>query len=500
MKIKQFFKKYWLIILIWIIGLFLRCYNQTDLLGFYYDQGRDAKMAQDIISGYNFPAIGPTTGIAGLFLGPFWFYLIVPGYFLGQGNPAIAAYFISFLESLTIPLIYYFVKKYWNPKTAYVASILWSLSHYLIRSSRWFSNPSSLPTFVLIAMILLIKIVKDKHYKLLPYLALIIGLSLQLEAASAIFFIPIILVFGLINFSTILKIKLNIWLKSIIYFCSLLLPQAVFEIKNNFLISRNLIGFLTGKINSDSGKSWGIPDLSFLIKRTTVYYQAFFSKLDTNITNYSIIFLVVFLIGILYLLLKYRNNIFIKLQLLWLLIPLLLLLFFIGNYGTLYDYYLTGFYPAFIILFAIVITLPKNKILFILVIFSTVLYFYQGNIIQIKNYLTAKPDGPLHISLGNELAAVKYICQKNSQQLGNIDYYLPPVIAHSYEYLISWQQKYGHCNQFDQNHNQIVYLILEVDPPHPERLSNWLDKYKQDQIIDEQDLGGITVKQLLRKN
>jgi len=112
------------------------------LLGFYYDQGRDAKMAADIIHGANFPAIGPTTGISGLYLGPFWYYLITPGYIFSGGNPAVASYFIAILESLTIPLIYILVRKFWRTDTAYLASILWSFSHYLIRSARWFSNPS----------------------------------------------------------------------------------------------------------------------------------------------------------------------------------------------------------------------------------------------------------------------------------------------------------------------------------------------------------------------
>ena len=101
---KKFFS-YWPILVIWLIDLFFRCYRQQYLLGFYYDQARDAKVAADIISGRNFPAIGPTTGINGLYLGPFWFYLITPGYLIGNGNPAIASYFISFIESLSIPLL-----------------------------------------------------------------------------------------------------------------------------------------------------------------------------------------------------------------------------------------------------------------------------------------------------------------------------------------------------------------------------------------------------------
>lgn len=500
MNFKTLFKNYFPIFIIWSLGLFLRCYRQSALLPFYYDQGRDAKIAADIISLKNFPAIGPTTGINGLFLGPFWYYLITPGYLVGGGSPVIASYFIAFLESLTIPLIFYLVNKYWRRDTAFFAAILWAFSHYLIRSSRWFSNPSPLPTMVLILMILLIKIFKDKKYHYLPWVALIFGISLQLEAASAIFFFPIFFVFALINFSSLKKIKLFIWFKSVIAFGILLLPQLAFEIKNNFLISRNFIGFLTGRVNSDTGKSWAFPSFKFLTNRLSAYYQNLFSKLDTNVTQFSFLFLIIFLIGILFLVWKYRNNILIKLQLLWLFIPLLLLLFFVGNYGNLYDYYLTGFFPAFIILFAVTITLPKNKIFYILLVLFTTIYFIYGTYVPLKNYLIAGIDGPQNITYGNEILAVDYACKKNFEQPGNYDVYVPPVIAHTYEYLLMWRQSKGLCSPFISERNSNLYIIYEVDPPHPERLNNWFDKYKQDELIHEEFFGGVRVKQILRKS
>ena len=186
--VKKLFKDNWLIILIWLIGLFLRCYRQSQLLGFFYDQGRDAQMAADIIALRHLPSIGPTTGINGLYLGPFWYYLITPGYLLGAGNPAIASYFIAFIESLSIPLLYFLLKKFVSVRSGYIAAFLWASSHYLIRSSRWFSNPSPLPTFVVALMILLAYIFIKKKNNLWPYVFLVLGLCFQLEAASAIFF------------------------------------------------------------------------------------------------------------------------------------------------------------------------------------------------------------------------------------------------------------------------------------------------------------------------
>ena len=45
----------------------------------------------------------------------------------------------------------------------------------------------------------------------------------------------------------------------------------------------------------------------------------------------------------------------------------------------------------------------------------------------------------------------------------------------------------------------IVYVLYEVDPPHPERLSNWLLKYEDSTIIEsEAKFGGVTVQRRKR--
>ena len=499
-KIIKFIRKNWLIILIWLIGLFLRCYRQNDLLGFYYDQGRDAAMAQDILSATNFPAIGPTTGIQGLLLGPFWFYLITPGYFFAQGNPSIASLFICFLESLTIPLIFILVKKNWSPKAAYLASSIWAFSYYLIKSSRWFSNPSPLPFFVVLMIYFLVAIYRDKKTKFWPIIAFILGLTLQLEAASAVFFIPTIGILILLNFKkTFTETKLKTWFQSIGAFCFLLLPQVAFEIKNKFIITKSFFGFLTGKVNSDTGKTWALPTIKFLQKRIPEFYNIFFSKLDTNVTIFSFIFLILFLIGIFFLFKKhFRRNYLIQISLLWFLIPLCFLIFFVGNYGVLYDYYLTGFFAAFVILFSLIITLGKN-LFFKMLLIGFSIYFYLGNIPFIKIYLTSGIDGPQNIVLGNEIKAVDFICQQTKDKQYNLAVYVPPVIPHSYDYLFDWRIRQSKCTQPVSENVSLIYNLYEVDPPHPERLDVWLQNQSHTGTIESvNQFGGIYVQQRQR--
>ncbi|MEK7526341.1 MAG: hypothetical protein AAB546_02585, partial [Patescibacteria group bacterium] len=75
---------YLLLPLIFLIGFFLRIYRIGDLLAFHFDQGRDALVIWDLIKNKELFLIGPTTGLAGIFRGPYYYYLITPFYFLGN--------------------------------------------------------------------------------------------------------------------------------------------------------------------------------------------------------------------------------------------------------------------------------------------------------------------------------------------------------------------------------------------------------------------------------
>ncbi|MBP9817644.1 glycosyltransferase family 39 protein [Candidatus Shapirobacteria bacterium] len=499
--IKTFIKNYWLLITIWLIGLFFRCYRQNQMLSFYYDQGRDALMATDIINFKHFPAIGPTTGIQGLLLGPLWYYLITPGYLLSRGNPAYAAWFISLIESFSIPLIYLILEKYWHKNSGYLGAFFWSFSYYLIRSSRWFSNPSPLPTVVFLLILCLIKIFQEKKYHYSIPLAFLLGVALQLEAASAIFFFPIIGLIALLNFSTSKKISYQLYLKSFFAFFILLIPQILFEFKNKFIVTQAFLGFLTGKVNSDTGKSWAVPSIKFVGRRLIDYYEIFFSKLDTNTTISSTIFLIIFTFGLFFLLKKLPQSTFIQIIVIWLFLPLVLLLFFVGNYGTLYDYYLTGLFPAFFLLFTMGLTVFALNIFSLITVVGVIGLFINGNLSFTKNYITAGTDGPSNVSLGNEILAVDYVCQQYKEKPFTLNIYVPPVIPYSYNYLFYWRTSQKLCSEPKTDSNSPHLSLYEIDPDHPSRLNPWLNEQEKiGKIVDVHRFGGIIIQSRTRSS
>jgi len=92
---------------IFIFAFVLRVlYLPKNSLTFGYDQARDAYVSQQIIGG-DLKILGPPASTPGLYHGVFYYYLLAPAYLLGHGSPVVAAYWIAFLNSLTVFIVFY---------------------------------------------------------------------------------------------------------------------------------------------------------------------------------------------------------------------------------------------------------------------------------------------------------------------------------------------------------------------------------------------------------
>src|SRR3989339_1523570 len=139
---KQFTPWNLLILIILLFAFILRIYRIGDLLDFHYDQGRDALIIWELIKNHKFFLIGPVTGLEGVFLGPFYYYLIAPFYFIGNGNPAIPSIFLSSLVTISLFFLYKSGEEIGGKVVGFIALLIGSFSNYLILSSRWLSNPT----------------------------------------------------------------------------------------------------------------------------------------------------------------------------------------------------------------------------------------------------------------------------------------------------------------------------------------------------------------------
>lgn len=186
---------------------------------------------------------------------------------------------------------------------------------------------------------------------------------------------------------------------------------------------------------------------------------------------------------------NYKKDILI-LFLIFLGIPFMGYLFYTGNHGNLYDYYLTGYYLIIVLLFSFMLSfLWKFKFgKLILVLF--LIFYVKNNLEPTISRLSVDVLGTSGIAFQSQLVAVNWIKEDAKDQKFNIDVYVPPVITHSYDYLFLW-------NNIIQEDNEVklLYTLYEDDPPHPERLEAWLNRQKGiGRVLHEEKFGGVTVQ------
>ncbi|MDO8341204.1 MAG: glycosyltransferase family 39 protein [Candidatus Woesebacteria bacterium] len=490
-KLNKFYTPWNLLILIILLFAFiLRIYRIGDLLDFHYDQGRDALIIWELIKNHKFFLIGPVTGLEGIFLGPFYYYLIAPFYLIGHGNPAIPSIFLSFLVTISLYFLYKSGEEIGGKATGFIALLIGSFSNYLILSSRWLSNPTPIYLTSILIFYLMIKIIKEKDNKPIFWILmfLLVGVSFHFELASAIFYLPILLIFSFWQKKKLNKLTIVLSLSLLII---TFLPQVIFNFRHENILFNNILFQIT---NHKDGQI-EVNLLQFLQTRIKRIWDIISSLIFNNNILVASIFLIISLFGIFKL---KKNNEISKLFAIFLGIPLIGYLLYRGNYGNLYNYYLTGYFLIFVLFFSWGISYffkisPKRIILiFILLILL--------NLIQIKTKLTTNINNSNEIFIQNQLEAINWIYEDSIGNNFNVDIYVPPVISYSYDYLFLWEKNIRNndnpklTEKFD-----LLYTLYEVDPPHPDRLEAWLARQKGiGKVEKEIKFGGITVQRRIR--
>jgi 4-amino-4-deoxy-L-arabinose transferase-like glycosyltransferase len=479
-----------LILIILLFAFILRIYRIADLLDFHYDQGRDALIIWELIKNHKFFLIGPVTGLEGIFLGPFYYYLIAPFYLIGNGNPTIPSIFLSFLVTVSLYFLYKSGEEIGGKAVGLIALVVGSFSNYLVLSSRWLSNPTPIYLTSILIFYLLIKIVKEKNNKPIFWILtfLLVGVSFHFELASAIFYLPILLIFSIWQKKKLNKLTVFL---SLVFLVVTFLPQIIFNFRHENILFNNILFQVTNHKDSQIE----INFLQFLLTRIKRIWDILSSLIFSNNLSIASIFLYISLFGIFKL---KKNNEINKLFAIFLGIPLIGYLLYRGNYGNLYNYYLTGYFLIFVLFFSWGILYffkfsPKRiYLIFILLIIL--------NLVYVKIKLTTNVNNTNEIFIQNQLEAINWIYEDSIGNNFNVDVYVPPVIPYSYDYLFLWEKDIrGIDNPKLTEKFDLLYTLYEVDPPHPDRLDAWLARQSGiGKVEKEIRFGGITVQRRIR--
>lgn len=473
-----------LIILITNIAAFIRLYGLSDGIPFTFDQAEFSFYVRDILNGKPV-LIGPRTGIEGFFLGPLYFYLLVPFYWLTKGHPVAGAYMDALFGILVIPAIYLLGKEMFDKKVGVIASLLACFSPNFISNSRFSWNPHPLLLFSIIFYYSILKVLKgEEKYIIFSFFAFSCGL--QFEIASAIFYIPT--VFLIFFWTKYRPKKIIYWLLGLLILLISLIPQLAFNLRHEWLTVKALIKYLSKRESFTN-------DYFYLISaRFNQYFDAF---REVVFSQRDILFPLFLLFSGFYFLYKElnKNPIVTKLLFCWLTVNFFFL-FFSGE--RVWPHHFISLFPAFILISAL--SLKKflewkndgaiSYLIFFLVVFINI-YNVWSNIWPKK---TTHTDERI-ILFKHQLAAIDYIYKESKGEPFNVFIYVPCVYDHSYRYIFEWYGKktYGYLPTKDKK-EKLVYFIIEEDYEIPARKTNWLyTKRNEGEIQKVKAFGGALI-------
>ncbi len=356
----------WLFLLILILAAFLRLYKIDQYMEFLGDQGRDVVVARSFLKEGHIFTIGPVTSIGNMYLGPFYYYLVVvPGLILTWFNPIGPSIVVALLGVLTVYLIFRFSLKWFNYQTAYLAAFLYTISPVVIKYSDFSWNPNIMPLFAL----LFFNFCLESNF-VFASLAFIMCLN---SHYLALLLLPVGGLIYLLKYLRTPKLRPTLAKQltvAIVIFIVSLVPQILFDLKHHGQNINSIISFFTNRETTVNLKAYkALPEIGPLFNQLNsrllagkndqlglfvtiifsllIFYEVFLqfkSKKINTISNWLILWLGAGLTG----LALYKQHI--------------------------YDHYFGFLYPVLFILFAyLIVKLPKIltlSLLIVLTIFS----------------------------------------------------------------------------------------------------------------------------------
>ena len=508
---------------LFLIVFFLTFWVRISAVGngnfpFTIDQGRDLIDIRSIAVGGKLRLTGPTTSINGVFLGPLWYYFNLPPFIATGGDPAAPLLWQIIWYQLAGLSVYLLIKKA-DHNLAFFASTFFLLMPLGFNTSRYFWNANAMPIFTVFYLLSLYLVSLKTNPFRAALLGLAAGLALQIEAALGIIFFPFSFLF---LFLTTRKIKVHLF--HLFAFLATLLPQALFEVRHGFSMTKVFLSEVGGG-SSLLGKKMTLGER--LADRWEII-----RNLVTQISHIhpNLLFAVFALlsIGAVYFLIKKigpkSSRQFVAINFAFLLFAFVFYLLFPKEIKS---WYLLGLAVPLIFLYTSSLSLVFGKggslariaviLLVALSLFST--YQAQSEYLKVADAMSTNNKS----SLKNEMLVIDWVYRHAEGQGFKAYSYLPSIYDYPYQYLYWWHgnKQYGYVpndlaylpNQPEYIENrsayltstrplpneETVFLIIEDDPEHANFRSLWLGNFAHLCVVEKEVfLFGTEVRRLGR--
>ncbi len=247
-------KKTYLILLglIIIISLFFRTYQLIGRFGFDHDGDLSSWIVKDITANHHLRLIGQLTSAPGIFIGPLYYYLLIPFYLISNMDPMGGAILVTVIGILTTISYYLVFGKLFNSKMGIIAGFLQASLLSSVGFDR-LAVPSTLSNLWVIWYFYTIIKIGRGDFSVLPILGILTGLIWHIHIALAPTLIALPIAF-LVSGKTP---KLKQVLLGLTTLLVTSIPLVLFEARHHFSQTVSLLQNFT----QSHGGSVGIPKL-----------------------------------------------------------------------------------------------------------------------------------------------------------------------------------------------------------------------------------------------
>lgn len=484
-----------LLVLIMLVGFYIRAYGVfSNSFAFTYDVGRDMLKVQEIVVDHKIPLIGQTTGLSGLFYGPWWYYILTPAFILSRGNPQGVAFFMVFCGMVVIVIGYRVGKKISGSMLGVVFASLLSVSTVMSSLSNQIWNPNIAPIFILFLILLLIILEKTKK-RFIAFLGvgILLGLLIDTEILFGVLFtIGTLFYILLTQRKKLLSVSVaGVPLGLLVIF----LPRILFEIRHQFIMTNTLLHPASDKeafININ-GLLLDVPQRCLIIfnqfSETTARDNSYFGFL---VLSSSVVLLFV---------LRKKLNSFSRRILLFIGIVLITFVFGTSVFArAIWGHYLVGLPVLYLLLVSLSLMVFIRRAFYTgIIVFVVYAIFILNPYKYYNDAVNPLWEGNASV-YRNQVAIIDYIYKNSHGRQFNEIVYTPTVHDYPYQYLFSWygKAKYGYTPSTKTQH--LLYVVIEDDPGYEGRITDWLKIREGDGKIEEERVvkGGIRVQRRSR--
>jgi 4-amino-4-deoxy-L-arabinose transferase-like glycosyltransferase len=158
-----------------------------DLGWFLQDQVRDGMAAFGVLSGREFPLIGPQSALSTMNLvGPLYYYLLAFSYGISP-DPVVGVALMSLLNLVSVYLTYRLGTEMFGVPVGLVAAALYAVFPMAVFSSKVLWNPGFVPFFTVSFLLLLWRFLVGRQPWFLAAAIFLLGVLLQIHMSGAIF-------------------------------------------------------------------------------------------------------------------------------------------------------------------------------------------------------------------------------------------------------------------------------------------------------------------------